>query len=179
MADGPQNKWSSDEYWESPRHPLFSFKGFLHIHVYFGSAATFAQILWRKLWIAVDWNHASRAREISWEYNEEAGKGPLHLYWGQESILGIVHGQPRGRIENGSKKCGKAKGRKLPKSNVRSLPAVVAGPPFAVSLMSLSHWPLKTRPNWARKVRELILFNILCTVYCGRGCLSLESEGKE
>ena len=37
----------------------------------------------------------------------------------------------------------------------------------------------KTRPNWARKVRELILFNILCTVYCGRGCLSLESEGKE
>ena len=37
----------------------------------------------------------------------------------------------------------------------------------------------ETRPNWARKVRELILFNILCTVYCGRGCLSLESEGKE
>ena len=37
----------------------------------------------------------------------------------------------------------------------------------------------KTRPNWARKVRELILFNVLCTVYCGRGCLSLESEGKE
>ena len=88
MADGPQNKWSSDEYWESPRHPQFSFKGFLHIHVYFGSAATFAQILWRKLWIAVDWNHASRVRAISWEYNEEAGKGPLHLYWGQESILG-------------------------------------------------------------------------------------------
>ena len=37
----------------------------------------------------------------------------------------------------------------------------------------------KTRPNWARKVRELILFNVLCTLYCGRGCLSLESEGKE
>ena len=37
----------------------------------------------------------------------------------------------------------------------------------------------ETRPNWARKVRELILFNVLCTVYCGRGCLSLESEGKE
>ena len=37
----------------------------------------------------------------------------------------------------------------------------------------------QTRPNWARKVRELILFNVLCTVYCGRGCLSLESEGKE
>ena len=37
----------------------------------------------------------------------------------------------------------------------------------------------KTRPNWARKVRELILFNVLCTVYCGRGFLSLESEGKE
>ena len=36
-----------------------------------------------------------------------------------------------------------------------------------------------TRPNWARKVRELILFNVLCTLYCGRGCLSLESEGKE
>ena len=35
-----------------------------------------------------------------------------------------------------------------------------------------------TRPNWAGKVRELILFNVLCTVYCGRGCLSLESEGK-
>ena len=38
---------------------------------------------------------------------------------------------------------------------------------------------MKTRPNWARKVRELILFNVLCTVYCGRSCLSLESEGKE
>ena len=25
----------------------------------------------------------------------------------------------------------------------------------------------------------MILFNVLCTVYCGRGCLSLESEGKE
>ena len=37
----------------------------------------------------------------------------------------------------------------------------------------------RTRPNWARKVRELILFNVLCAVYCGRGCLSLESEGKE
>ena len=37
----------------------------------------------------------------------------------------------------------------------------------------------KKRPNWARKVRELILFNVLCTVYCGRSCLSLESEGKE
>ena len=37
----------------------------------------------------------------------------------------------------------------------------------------------RTRPNWARKVRELTLFNVLCTVYCGRGCLSLESEGKE
>ena len=37
-----------------------------------------------------------------------------------------------------------------------------------------------TRPNWARKVRELIMFNVLCTVYCGRGCVSLESEkGKE
>ena len=36
----------------------------------------------------------------------------------------------------------------------------------------------ETRPNWARKVRELILFNVLCTVYCGKGCLSLESEGK-
>ena len=24
--------------------------------------------------------------------------------------------------------------------------------------------PLLTRPNWARKVRELILFNVLCTV---------------
>ena len=35
---------------------------------------------------------------------------------------------------------------------------------------------VKTRPNWARKVRELILFNVLCTVYCGRGCVSLESE---
>ena len=49
----------------------------------------------------------------------------------------------------------------------------------------LAHWWLRlscwteTRPNWARKVRELILFNVLCTVYCGRGCLSLESEGKE
>ena len=38
----------------------------------------------------------------------------------------------------------------------------------------------KTRPNWARKVREMILFSVLCTVYCGRGCVSLESErGKE
>ena len=35
---------------------------------------------------------------------------------------------------------------------------------------------ITTRPNWARKVRELILFNVLCTVYCGRGYLSLESE---
>ena len=33
-----------------------------------------------------------------------------------------------------------------------------------------------TRPNWARKVREMILFSVLCTVYCGRGCVSLESE---
>ena len=39
----------------------------------------------------------------------------------------------------GQKSAGKQKG-KLPKSNVRSLPAVVAGPPFAVSLMSLSHY---------------------------------------
>ena len=38
----------------------------------------------------------------------------------------------------------------------------------------------ETRPNWARKVREMILFSVLCTVYCGRGCVSLESErGKE
>ena len=38
----------------------------------------------------------------------------------------------------------------------------------------------RTRPNWARKVREMILFSVLCTVYCGRGCVSLESEyGKE
>ena len=38
----------------------------------------------------------------------------------------------------------------------------------------------QTRPNWARKVREIILFSVLCTVYCGRGCVSLESErGKE
>ena len=38
----------------------------------------------------------------------------------------------------------------------------------------------KTRPNWAGKVREMILFSVLCTVYCGRGCVSLESErGKE
>ena len=37
----------------------------------------------------------------------------------------------------------------------------------------------ETRPNWARKVREMILFSVLCTVYCGRGCMSLESEGKE
>ena len=37
---------------------------------------------------------------------------------------------------------------------------------------------METRPC-ARKVRETILFNVLCTVYCGRGCLSLESEGKE
>ena len=37
-----------------------------------------------------------------------------------------------------------------------------------------------TRPNWARKVREMILFSVLCTLYCGRGCVSLESEyGKE
>ena len=37
-----------------------------------------------------------------------------------------------------------------------------------------------TRPNWARKVREKILFSVLCTVYCGRGSVSLESErGKE
>ena len=37
-----------------------------------------------------------------------------------------------------------------------------------------------TRPNCARKVREMILFSVLCTVYCGRGCVSLESErGKE
>ena len=35
---------------------------------------------------------------------------------------------------------------------------------------------IETRPNWARKVREMILFSILCTVYCGRGCVSLESE---
>ena len=34
----------------------------------------------------------------------------------------------------------------------------------------------ETRPNCARKVREMILFNVLCTVYCGRGCVSLESE---
>ena len=34
----------------------------------------------------------------------------------------------------------------------------------------------ETRPNWARKVREMILFSVLCTVYCGRGCVSLESE---
>ena len=39
----------------------------------------------------------------------------------------------------GQKGAGKQKG-KLPKSNVFSLPAVVAGPPFAVSLMSLSHY---------------------------------------
>ena len=32
---------------------------------------------------------------------------------------------------------------------------------------------LGTRPNWARKVREMILFSVLCTVYCGRGCMSL------
>ena len=39
---------------------------------------------------------------------------------------------------------------------------------------------VETRPNWARKVREMILFSVLCTVYCGRGCVSLESErGKE
>ena len=31
----------------------------------------------------------------------------------------------------------------------------------------------KTRLNWARKVREMILFSVLCTVYCGRGCMSL------
>ena len=38
----------------------------------------------------------------------------------------------------------------------------------------------ETRPNWARKIREMILFSVLCTVYCGRGCVSLESErGKE
>ena len=37
----------------------------------------------------------------------------------------------------------------------------------------------ETSPNCARKVCERILFNVLCTVYCGRGCLSLESEGKE
>ena len=38
----------------------------------------------------------------------------------------------------------------------------------------------KTRPNWARKVREMIMFSVLCTVYYGRGCVSLESEyGKE
>ena len=38
----------------------------------------------------------------------------------------------------------------------------------------------KTRPNCDRMVREMILFNVLCTVYCGRGCVSLESEwGKE
>ena len=36
--------------------------------------------------------------------------------------------------------------------------------------------PFETRPNWARKVREMILFSILCTVYFGRGCVSLESE---
>ena len=46
-----------------------------------------------------------------------------------------------------------------------------------------------TRSNWARKVREfsmfnvqcsMFMFNVLCTVYCGRGCVSLESErGKE
>ena len=27
-----------------------------------------------------------------------------------------------------------------------------------------------------RKVREIILFNVLCTVYCGRGLVSLESK---
>ena len=37
---------------------------------------------------------------------------------------------------------------------------------------------LLTRPNSTRKVRELTLFNVLCTVYCGRGCLSLEYERK-
>ena len=37
----------------------------------------------------------------------------------------------------------------------------------------------ETRPNWARKVRELILFNVLCTVYCGRSCLSLELGKKK
>ena len=39
----------------------------------------------------------------------------------------------------------------------------------------------ETRPNWARKIREMILFSVLCTVCCGRGCVSLiESEyGKE
>ena len=36
--------------------------------------------------------------------------------------------------------------------------------------------PKETRPNCARKVREMILFNVLCTVYCGRGCMTLESE---
>ena len=37
-----------------------------------------------------------------------------------------------------------------------------------------------TRSNWARKVREFSMFNVLSTVYCGRGCVSLESErGKE
>ena len=44
-------------------------------------------------------------------------------------------------------------------------------------------WKLfsKTRSNCARKVREMsILFNVLCTLYFGRGCVSLESEyGKE
>ena len=33
-----------------------------------------------------------------------------------------------------------------------------------------------TRPNCAWKVREMILFNGLCIFYCGRGCVSLESE---
>ena len=39
-----------------------------------------------------------------------------------------------------------------------------------------------TRSNWARKVREFsmfnvhVQFNVLCTVYCGRGCVNLESE---
>ena len=35
---------------------------------------------------------------------------------------------------------------------------------------------LITRPNWARKVREMILLSVLCTVHCRRGCMSLESE---
>ena len=46
-------------------------------------------------------------------------------------------------------------------------------------MKSINILATKTRPNWARKVRDMILFNVLCTVYCGRGFLSLESEGKE
>ena len=35
-----------------------------------------------------------------------------------------------------------------------------------------------SRPNCASNVRKMILLNVLCTVYCGRGCVSLESEWK-